>query len=457
MRSAYCQLPTKRPLAVNVPLSPRSGGALFACRIWFPAACVFLGCLSPVMADEGDPTVDRQRLAAAGIRMIEGEFLTLYTDLPQSTEVDALPGLVAQALPQWRDFFDWKVAQPASMQGCLMHARERFEQAGLLPAELPSFGHGYCRGHWLWLDDQPSDYYRRHLLLHEATHSVAAQMFGAQGPPWYAEGVAELLGTHSLADGRLELGYLPENREEVPQWGRIKIVRDAIAKGKSLSLPDVLDFSTRSHASVEPYGWCWALATLLDKHPRYHQRFRQLAPDAARGDFTSRFRRLYAEEWADLCEEWLVFTDALEYGMDVERFAIEFADGREQPGAATTVSVRADRGWQGTGIALAAGQSYRLKATGRFQLGLEPRIWWSEPGGVTLRYYRGRPLGRLLAAVRSEQKPGARSSPLTEPIEVGLSTTIKPDADGTLYLRVNDSPAELDDNEGTLNVQVTPS
>jgi hypothetical protein len=40
----------------------------------------------------------------------------------------------------------------------------------------------------------------------------------------------------------------------------------------------------------------------------------------------------------------------------------------------------------------------------------------------------------------------------THPIAVGLGCTIKPDVSGTLYLRVNDSAAHLDDNRGTLTV-----
>ena len=41
------------------------------------------------------------------------------------------------------------------------------------------------------------------------------------------EGMAELLSTHRWAEGRLTLNWIPTSREEVPMWGRIKIIKDA--------------------------------------------------------------------------------------------------------------------------------------------------------------------------------------------------------------------------------------
>jgi hypothetical protein len=40
------------------------------------------------------------------------------------------------------------------------------------------------------------------------------------------------------------------------------------------------------------------------------------------------------------------------------------------------------------------------------------------------------------------------------PFAIGLGTTIKPEMSGTLYLRVNDSAAKLDDNRGNLTVTI---
>ena len=96
-----------------------------------------------------------------------------------------------------------------------------------------------------------------------------------------------------------------------------------------------------------------------------------------------------------------------------------------------------------------------------------PVIWWCEPNGVSIRYYGRRPLGMLLAAVRPAAgifgKPARRGQPAEEkpsaflhPVPVGLRATLAPDQPGTLYLKINHSAGELDDNAGHLTVRVVP-
>ena len=41
-----------------------------------------------------------------------------------------------------------------------------------------------------------------------------------------------------------------------------------------------------------------------------------------------------------------------------------------------------------------------------------------------------------------------------DPLAIGLHAIIKPIASGTLYLRVNDSAAKLDDNRGALTATI---
>jgi hypothetical protein len=60
----------------------------------------------------------------------------------------------------------------------------------------------------------------------------------------------------------------------------------------------------------------------------------------------------------------------------------------------------------------------------------------------------------LLAAISDESQPLAGSSPLTRPEPIGLGTEIEFAEAGTLFLRINDSPAELADNDGELVVRI---
>lgn len=404
-----------------------------------------------------EPAVDQTRLATLGIRTLSGEHLTLYTDLPSSPAIDGLTVIFDQAFGPWCDYFEvpqlqgerWRVS------ACLIREKQKFIDAGLFPRDLPPFVHGYFRGNRIWLYDQQDDYYRRHLLLHEGTHAFMTALLGSHGPPWYSEGMAELLATHVLRDGRLQLNQFPADADDVPGWGRVRLVDEATAVGRMLKIDDILEYNARAHLELEPYGWCWAVAAFLDGHSRYRERFRKLPALVGDANFNNKVRALFADDWAELSEEWQVFASELEYGYDFARAAIDFRPGSPLPPGGTTVTIAADRGWQSTGITLAAGKSYRLQATGQFQVADQPRPWLSGPDGVTIRYRHGQPLGRLLAAVHPEPfDPRGRSSLLASEA-VGSDGVIQPVAAGTLYLRINDSPAELANNAGTIEVRVT--
>jgi hypothetical protein len=415
-------------------------------------------------ADTKGPAIDDARVAAAGIRKLSGERLTLYTDL-SGDEIDRLPKVFEQAFPQWCRYFGVEESKHADwrMTGVLMKDKARFVQCGLLPGDLPPFPHGYTVNDTLWVYEQPSDYYRRHLLLHEGTHGFMFTVLGSCGPPWYMEGMAEYLGTHRWHDGRLMLGYMPENREEVPEWGRVRIIQDAAVEHPSLSLKTVIEFPPSAHHETESYAWCWAAVTLLDRHPRYQERFHQLIPLVRRPDFNEHFYGLFKADWQELCEEWQLMTANMEYGYDVVRSAVDFTPGKallsnsplplgEGPGA-RAVTIAADRGWQNSGLRLEAGAKYRLTAAGRYQVAKDPK-WQCEPGGVSIRYYQGRPLGILLAAVRPDHPSPESTSALLRPTVVGLGATLTPTETGTLFLKINHSAGELEDNAGELKVQV---
>lgn len=402
--------------------------------------------------------VDEQQVAQAGIRKLAGKRIAFYTDLPSGNEIDALPEIFDQAFPQWREYFG--VAAEASAEwralGCLMKDRERFRRAGLLPPDVPDFPNGYARNFEFWLFDQPTDYYRRHLFLHEGTHVFMITQLGAMGPPWFGEGLAELLGLHRWRDGRLTLGYLPLSREETPLWGRIRIIQDAVAARRALRWQDVLAYDYHAHRQTEPYAWCWAAATLLERQPRYRARFHELFKHATDDDasFSARVERLFAPDWQAICEEWQLLVANMEYGYDVPRSAVDFAAGRPLPPGGARLRVAADRGWQNTGVRLEAGRTYRLTAAGRCTLAQTPRPWSCEPNGVSIRYYRGQPLGLLLAAVRSDQPAPGATTGLLRPWSIGLGAALQPSESGTLFLKLNDSPAELADNQGAYQVRI---
>jgi hypothetical protein len=323
-----------------------------------------------------------------------------------------------------------------------------------VPADVPTFTSGYARQGQLWCLDQTSEYYRRHLLLHEGTHVFMDGLAGGLGPRWYAEGMAELLATHRLAEGKLTLNYFPRAAEEVSKWGRIEIVRADFAERRAMTLDRVFTYDPAKDGENRWYGWCWAAAAFLDGHPRYRSRFRQLQELVARPDFNQALVAAFGDDGSRVQEDWQVFVAGIDYGYDFSRADVDFVVGKPLGAGGDTAVVAADRGWQAAGIQLQAGKKYRLRASGRYQVADKPRTWWCEPGGVTIRYYDGRPLGMLLAAVRADDAAPGAASGLVKPLSVGLETVLTAPRDGTLYLKINDSCGSLADNGGSLEVRV---
>jgi len=402
--------------------------------------------------------VDDERATANGIRRVAGKHLIVYTDMPADKEIDGLPAVFDLAVPQWCDYFavDPTTAAEWQMTGFLMKDREKFDAAGLFPAELPQFLHGYNRGFELWLYEQPTTYYRRHLLLHEGTHGFMTTMLGAIGPPWYGEGLAELLATHRWSEDNLTLRYNPRSKEEVPGWGRIKIIKDRLELKEALRLEDVLRLGPTAHKQTEPYAWCWAAASFFDHSSQYQSAFRGLKDRVTNptDQFNTAFLNQLRDDWPQISEQWQLNVQEMDYGFDFARAAIQYKPGEPLSTSGTTVTIAADRGWQSSSVRLEAGTTYSITAEGRYQVADEPKIWWCEPGGVTIRYHNGKPLGVLMGAMRDDENPLREDVNLAISGPLGLSRELTPRHSGTLYLRINESPADLADNAGQLKVKI---
>jgi hypothetical protein len=248
---------------------------------------------------------------------------------------------------------------------------------------------------------------------------------------------------------------MPPSREEVPYWGRVKIIQDQFAAGEGLMLNEVLRLEAERFRQVDAYAWAWAAAAFLDGHPAYQTRFRALRQHVADGSksFTLGFESELQHQLRQVDEEWQLFVLHADYGYDFTRAAVKYRAGSPIPAEGAEVEIAADRGWQSTGWRVEGGATYLLEAEGKFVLGRKPREWSSGPEGVTLHYYQGQPVGRLMGNVRLDQaKPGIAN--LGRPVPLGNRRRVQPDESGTLYLRINESPADLGDNEGTVKIRI---
>lgn len=424
-------------------------------------------------ADPPDPA----RLKAAGIHVASGKHLTLYTDV-DADRAALFVRLFDQAVPQWEKFFGAAAdpKRPFIARGRWMASRPKFQAVGLWDSRLPNFRNGFCIETDFWLFDQPeSEYYRRHLLLHEGVHAWMHHQLGGCGPTWCMEATAELLATHRLDEARDEIHvpYLPIDRERNPLWGRIDTIQTESAAGRGLSRADVWKLPPGSHQMQETYGWCWGMGAFLEFHPRYRDRFHRWLQQVREADFNAAGEALYASDQTLLDAEWKLFVRDCDYGYDFERCRLELPAAENVPPADQPVTIAADRSWQSSGLKVEAGKTYDFAASGRYSLGRthqgKPQTWPCEPGGVTIRFRHGRPLGELHAALWTEgtspaadgERPAEAAltteAGLSEGFPIGLKARWKAPHSGVLYFRINEFPGEWSDDSGSLTVKVRPA
>lgn len=408
------------------------------------------------------PEIDDDVLRRNGLTRHRLKHLDLITDLTPDVSEPLLP-LPDAMMQAWEEYFG--KLPPAQdeveyrVTGYLMRDRELFLSAGLVKENTLLSYHGRQIGAEFWLTDQSWDYYRRHLLLHEATHAFMRHLPGEaiDLPLWYLEGMAEMLSTHRIAeDGSIEFNVMPVDRSRFMGFERIAIVQRDVAASGVRPLSAITVFNADDFTKVESYAWCWALCRFLDSHPRYRDRFRKIARELMTVPFRRNMAELFAPDMDELQNEWLLFVANIEHGFDFERAQIEFRDGKPVVGSVKT-TVRSDRGWQSSEMLVEAGQNYRVNALGQFTLADKPKLWLSEANGVSIRYARGRPLGQLQASVLAERTDGTPpGSSMLREVALGNEAVFEAVESGTLYFRINDAWGELEDNQGTLAVTVEP-
>ena len=404
---------------------------------------------------------DDARLAEAGIRVYESERLKLYTDIDAEI-ARTLPPLIDAVYLAWVEYFgELPAARDGStfqLTGYLIRDESLFREAGLVPENLPMFEHGRHRRHEFWLREQKFDYFRRHLLLHEATHCFMTILSGVTPPVWYIEGMAEYFATHQIQqDGAVRFRVMPTSPNEFAGWGRITAIRNEFADKQSRSISEIIAWEPTDFLKPVPYAWSWGLCQFLDAHPRYREPFRKLGSLDQGHAFRREFTALFQQFERELNTEWQLFSQNLQYGYEATRAAIDFRSGtllvREQP--ARRCDIAAGRGWQSSGVRMEAGQTYKIASVGRFTLAELPKPWISEPQGITFRYFDGRPLGQLLGCLDHEPESLPRDAASMQKVfEIGRGLTFVAPHTGTLYLRLNDTWSSLTDNHGDVAVTV---
>jgi hypothetical protein len=411
---------------------------------------------------------EQEQLATFGLSRFSTKHLELITDLPPEDSqpllplVDTLQPFLEEyfgKLPPARDGADYRIT------GFVMADRNRFVQARLAKADLLDSFHGRQIGAEFWMNNQTLNYYRRHLLLHEAVHCYMRHLPGEAGfPMWYLEGMAEMIATHhrgidepetaspaTVPPPEFTFNVMPTDRMRFRGLERIIILQRDVKKNGVRSIAQIRAMTGDDFRnSVEPYAWCWALCRFLDSHPTTRTRFRKLAAEFVSTPPDEAIRTFFGEAGRNLETEWALFAANIEHGYEFEPHAIAFQSGRPLETDFHVTEVESRQSWQTTLLQVEAGTTYQVTAAGQFTLKQDERPWLSEANGISIHYHKGEPLGRLLGAVYVEGKPGA----MLQSIPLGNTATLTPTQTGTLYLRVNDRPDSLSDNKGRLSVTI---
>ncbi|MDO4628412.1 MAG: hypothetical protein Q4C70_04445 [Planctomycetia bacterium] len=417
-------------------------------------------------------TVSKKLAEKAGLQILESSRATLVTDLPTTEEIEKLPAVAEMAYSQLCDFFDVTPDPEWKATVFLMKNNLPFMEAGFIPEILPPFANGFSFNYDCWLYEQPSAYYRQHLMIHEMVHSFCTTNFGGAGPNWYAEGLAELLGMHDFSAEPVQLGFMPPNRQAVPHCGRIREVHDAIQRGEARTFTEALHPKNADFATNAMYYWCWVLAWFLENNPDTHDEFHAMIPmmseNLSTEEFTQKFLISLGKKREQVEKQWLMYIATLDYDYRLAPMLFSAtpgvplqeknADGRD------IQKICATSGWQNTGIHVKKGEKIQIRAKGRFEVFCSPKseTWECDPNGITIDYVNGQPRGILQAVflpdeeiLTPETMNNREVGTFYMPMAIGTRKTLTVPFSGTLLLRLNARPSDIEASSGECLVEIT--
>ncbi|MEM7811110.1 MAG: hypothetical protein AAF532_06510 [Planctomycetota bacterium] len=387
-----------------------------------------------------------------GLRRVDGSGVALWSDLPAETlrpTADTLTDL----RPAWDRLFDAVPADDGRVRGFVMSDVEPFAARGLLDGiRIPSAGHGRQIGREFFVRYTTAHAGWRHITRHEAFHAHTIGLHGVDGADWFLEGTAELFALYRYAPaGDVSVGVVPEADGTCPGWNRLDRLRRDVASGLVPTVAEIVRWTTADFERSDDrlYVWSWAFCLFLDGDPQTRGRFRGLFASRSAEDFDERFMSAVGPDLAAFDRTWPAFAATIDYGLDPAAVSIGLVAGEPVGDDQRVVDLQTDRGWQGTGVRVTAGETLRIDAPGRFTLADLPKPWVSTADGVSIRYHLGKPLGRLVAAVDDGSPTG-----FLDVIDVGSAADVNFVRGGDLYLRVNDVWNELSDNRATLEVTI---
>lgn len=407
--------------------------------------------------------VDRNAAEAVGLHVLEEGRLILVTDMEPDETIEELPRLVTEAYEPMCRYLNLIPQKNWRLVAFLMKENTPFVETGYLPEFLPAFRTGFSFNDTCWLYEQPSLYYRQHLLLHEMVHCLVLTHLSFVGPVWYAEGLAEYLATHDDSTQPVRLGWMPPNREATPYYGRIREIRDAVAAGNGRTFDEAFSFRHDDYATNEVYYWSWGLFWFLENHPDTRDLLHEITPQLQNSPtgqpLTDHLFQKLEKKLPKIRQQWEMFLATLDYGYVLSPMLWEEVPAESLQKEPLSRTVQANRGWQPMGIRVQKGDILTFLTQGRFLIHVpDEEPYPCEANGVTIEYFRGFPLGQLQAAILPEESSAqldvVSAGTFFHPHPLGRSGQWQAPRDGLLFLRFNIPPERLEKSEGEVRVRV---
>jgi hypothetical protein len=432
------------------------------CVSGLAAQCLLVSWLAfPLSASEQDE-------AAAGQRFYRSANFAVNTDLPVE-EAGRLLVRLESTLHNVSDY--WKRPSKGTIQCYVVQNLEAWQDREL-PHPMARLFIGRIGGAAIAQRGGAGVQDRNRIVVfaaarvgvaeHEVVHAYCGQTFGTTGPPWYREGMAQLMSCDGA--GSPAMNFPPEIIESLTS-GQKSSIADVIRGGQhEQQLCDSLDDKAAQHDGLvglvptsqwndensrsldylkDTYAWSWLVCHLLEYSPNYRTRFRTLGQDylANREDT---FGKLFDPVANQLAFEYQFTVDHMAPGYRVDLCAWDWDKRfRNLEGCRPMRSkIVAARGYQASGLLVAAGQSYAYSARG---------TWTTDAQSGPVTADGSTPgTGRLEAVVM-------RDFQLSEPILLGRDGKFSAPSDGQLYLRCRDAWNQVDDNEGSVVVAIARS
>ncbi|MHB9080916.1 MAG: hypothetical protein ACYC3X_25880 [Pirellulaceae bacterium] len=421
------------------------------------ARCLLVFSLAfPLSASEQGET-------AGGQRLHRSANFAVYTDLP-AAEADQLLVRLEATLHNASNY--WKRPSKATIECYVVQNLEAWQDREL-PHPMARLFIGRIGGAAIAQPGGSGAQDRNRIVVfaaaragvaeHEAIHAYCGQTFGTTGPLWYREGMAQLM-TNDAA-GAPARNFPPEILESLTSGQKFSIA-DVVRGGPhGQQLCDSLDDKAAQHDGLvglipvsqwtdenvrslghlkDTYAWSWLVCHLLEYNPNYRARFRTLGQDY----LTNRqdtFGKLFDPVANQLAFEYQFTVDRMAPGYRVDLCNWDWDKRFRNLEGCRPIRTKivAARGYQASGLLVAAGQSYAYSARG---------TWTTDPQSSPVTADGSGPgTGRLEAVVM-------RDFQLSEPVLLGQDGKFSAPSDGQLYLRCRDAWSQLADNAGSVVV-----